>query len=135
MLLDLGINLNINDKKLNIIFMIQLFVRISTINLYEAAVDKGVVYAEPVGVDNLVNAGEAVYGCLAVYVLLYLLGLFLLPWGLDEPGYYGIHGGACALELLDKVLGKGVHGGLCDSVGQHHGVGHEAHLRAGEDYP
>lgn len=48
-----------------------LFIIVSAIDFYEAAVDEGVVDAEAKGVNNLVDSGEAVDCRLFVDVLLY----------------------------------------------------------------
>jgi len=110
-----------------------LLIAVAAVDFDEASVDEGVVDAETEGVHNLVDAGEAVDGGLAVDVLLDLLRLLFLPGGLHEAGDDGVDGGAGAFELLDEVLHEGMNCRLRHAIAEDGGMGVEPHLRAGEE--
>lgn len=76
------------------------FVAIASVCLYQTSINKWVVYAEPVCLDNLIYGGETVNRCLIVYILLYLFRFFFLPRSFYNSRNNCIYYGSCYLELF-----------------------------------
>lgn len=74
-----------------------LFTAESSIYFNQTPVDKSIVDAESVGIHNLINRSEAIYGCFAVNVLpdflrhLFYMGCQLLFRVSDSLSYYAMH--------------------------------------------
>ena len=120
---------------LNSVLLKILFVAVTSVDLYEAAIDEGIVDAETIGIYDFVDGSETVDGCLLVYILLYLLWLLLLPRGFDKAWDDGIDCGACAFKFLDEILCKGANSRLGYTIAQNCGMRVNRHLGTCEDNP
>ena len=105
----------------------------ASIHFDDGAIDKAIVQTEGKGIDRFIDSGKTVDRRLLTDILPDCFRLFLLPVGLHKAWRHSIHRHLFFLKHLHKILHQSMDRCLGDTVGQHRGMGMNAHGRPSEE--